>query len=185
MAQNSIFSILLRSSWWISAAIALALIGAAAAVEHPSVSAVLLFAAVPFTVIAAIAAWKQRHRPARAKVEQTAAAVQTMSWSQFANTLEQAFRNDGCEVKRLNHSNADFELQRKNRIAIVSAKRWKASRVGVQTLLELTAVRETRNAHEAIYVTLGEVSEPAAQYAKANHIQFITVNELARLLPKR
>lgn len=184
MAQNSIFAILLRSSWWISAAIALLLLAGAKVLPNPAVSAVLVFAALPFVVLAAIAGWKQRHMPSSARVEQTADAVRAMSWQTFSAVLHEGFRQDGCEVVRLSGEQADFELRRKDRLAVVSAKRWKASRVGVQALRELNAARQARGAHEGIYVTTGEVSEQATAYANANQIRFISERELARLLPR-
>lgn len=184
MARNSIFSILLRSPWWMSAAIAALLFAVAIAIATPASSAVLTFAALPFVAIAAIAAWKQRYLPSRVRIERTEAALQAMSWSTFAGVLEEGFRDDGCTVTRLNSGPCDFELRRKNRLAAVSAKRWKASRVGVQALRELAAAREARGAQEAIYVTTGEISAQAAEYARANDIQFLTASELARLLPR-
>lgn len=184
MAQNSIFAILLRSPWWISAAIALFLIAGAKVLPNPALAAALLFAALPFVVLAAIAGWKQRHVPSSARVEQTANAVRAMSWQTFSAVLHEGFRQDGCNVTRLTGEQADFALQRKDRLAVVSAKRWKASRVGVQALRELSAARLARGAHEGIYVTTGEVSEQARAYANTNQIRFCTEQELARLLPK-
>ena len=184
MAQNSIFAILLRSPWWISAAIALLFFLGAAGAPHPTVTAVLFFAALPFVVLAAIAAWKQRHLPSTASVARVAEKVQAMSWQAFANELHAGFRRDGCEVTRLNDQQADFCLRRKGRLAVVGAKRWKASQVGVQPLRELHAARQAHEGQESLYVTLGDISDAAKVYAKANQIQFITASELARLLPE-
>lgn len=184
LAQNSIFAILLRSSWWISAAIALVLLAGAMAATRPTLAAILFFAALPFIVIAAMAAWKQRDVPSAARVERTANAVRAMSWDTFSAVLHEGFREDGCEVTRLRGEPADYALRRKNRLAVVSAKRWKASRVGVQALRELNATREAHGAQEAIYVTTGEISEQALTYANANQIQFMSERELTRLLPQ-
>lgn len=184
MAQNSIFAILLRSSWWISAAIALLFFAGAAGAPNPTVTVVLFFGALPFVVLAAVAAWKQRHLPSATSVARVAERVQAMSWQEFSSVLQTGFREDGCEVTVLNGQQADFSLRRKHRLAVVSAKRWKASRVGVQQLKELHAARQAHDGHESIYVTLGEISDAARAYAKTNQIQFMTASELARLLPK-
>ena len=183
-APNSIFAILLRSSWWISAAIALVLIASALASTRPTFTAVLFFAALPFLVIAAMAAWKQRNVPSAARVERATNAARAMPWETFSKVLQEGLRQDGCEVTVLQGGPADYVLRRKNRLAVVGAKRWKASRVGVQALQELNAVRETHGAHDAIYVTIGEISAPALAYAKANQIQFMAEAELTRLLPQ-
>ena len=184
MAQNSIFAILLRSSWWVSAAIAAVLLAGSQAASQPLLVTCLMAAALPFIVIAGMAAWKQRSMPSATRVEETAAAVRAMSWPVFKDVLHQGFREDGCEVSNLKGEHADFELRRKNRLAVVSARRWKASRVGVQALEDLNRVRQARDAQEAIYVTIGEVSEQAAAYARAHQIQFMSERELARLLPR-
>ena len=183
-APNSIFAILLRSSWWISAAIALVLIASALASTRPTFTAVLFFAALPFPVIAATAAWKQRNVPSAARVERATNAARAMPWETFSKVLQEGLRQDGCEVTVLQGGPADYVVRRKNRLAVVGAKRWKASRVGVQALQELNAVRETHGAHDAIYVTIGEISAPALAYAKANQIQFMAEAELTRLLPQ-
>lgn len=184
LAQNSIFAILLRSSWWISALVALVFLASAQAVSNQLVTTFLVFATVPFVVIAIIAAWKQRNIPSATRVERTANAVRAMSWEAFSAILHEGFSQDGCEVTRLKGGPADFVLRRKGRLAVVGAKRWKASRVGVQALRELNTAREAHDAHESVYVTTGQVSEPALAYAKANQIRFMSESELARLLPE-
>lgn len=184
LAQNSIFAILLRSSWGVSALIALAFFAGALASTHPTLTAVLFFGALPFVVISIMAAWKQRKLPSAARIEQTLLAVRGMSWEAFSTILQEGLVADGCTVTRLRGGPADYLLERGNRLALVSAKRWKASQVGVQALRDLDAARQTHEAHEGIYVTLGEISEAAQAYAKHNHIRFLTAVELARLLPK-
>lgn len=183
MAQNSVFAVLLRSSWWISALVAAVLVLLAAAVPSPALTLFLLFAAIPFLVISVISAWKRRHVPSAARVQEVTALVSAMSWKTFADTMERAFRDDGCGVTRLPGGAADFSLDRSGRIALVSARRWKASQVGVPALRELAAAREAQDAHEGIVVTLGEVTDQAATFARAHRIQFLTAVEMARLMP--
>ena len=67
MPRNSIFAVLLRSPWWISAAIAALLSAGGFAALPLEYAAMGVFAAIPFAVIAIMAAWKQlRARPRRA-----------------------------------------------------------------------------------------------------------------------
>ncbi len=56
MHENSIFAVLLRSPWWVSALVALAF-GGLVRLLVPDVYAA--FAALPFIVIAAYSAWQQ------------------------------------------------------------------------------------------------------------------------------
>ncbi|MDZ5687879.1 restriction endonuclease [Achromobacter xylosoxidans] len=117
-----------------------------------------------------------------ARVEAVAQAAAAMSWQQFAATVEAGFRRDGCEVERLQGPGADFALTKDGHVAMVGAKRWKAARVGVEPLRELQAAREKRGAREAIYIALGEVSDNALQYARAQGVSLMTAPELAKLL---
>lgn len=182
MAKNSIFAVLLRSPWWMSAGVAVLLSAGGFAALPLEYAAMGVFAAVPFAVIAIMAAYKQLRAPSETRVQAVAEATAAMSWADFANTVEAGFKRDGCEVERLQTPGADFALSKDGHVAIVSAKRWKAARVGVEPLRELQAVREKRGAREAIYIALGDVSENAWKYAKAQGVSLMTAPELAKLL---
>lgn len=182
MAKNSIFAVLLRSPWWMSAGVAVLLSAGGFAALPLEYAAMGVFAAVPFAVIAIMAAYKQLRAPSETRVQAVAEATAVMSWADFANTVEAGFKRDGCEVERLQTPGADFALSKDGHVAIVNAKRWKAARVGVEPLRELQAVREKRGAREAIYIALGDVSDNAWKYAKAQGVSLMTAPELAKLL---
>jgi restriction system protein len=182
MSQNSIFAVLLRSPWWMSAAVAVLLCVGGFAALPLDYAAMGVFAAVPFAVISIMAAYKQLRAPSGTRVQAVAEATAAMSWADFAKTVEAGFRRDGCEVERLQVTGADFALSKDGHVAIVSAKRWKAARVGVEPLRELQAVREKRGAREAIYIALGDVSDNALQYAKSQGVSLMTAPELTKLL---
>jgi restriction system protein len=166
MAQNSLFAMLLRSPWWISFALALAAALVARLVLPKSLEAVAAFSALPFVVIGAIAAWKQLRAPSAARVADTLAAVGTLSWAQFADTMEQAFRQAGHEVTRLPGPAADFELTQAGRTTLASCRRWKAKRTGVDPLRELQAA----------------MTEQAATFATEHRIELLQGVALATLL---
>lgn len=182
MSQNSIFAVLLRSPWWMSAGVAVLLSAGGFAALPLEYAAMGVFAAVPFAVISLMAAYKQLRAPSGARVQAVTEAVAAMSWADFSRTVEAGFRRDGCEVERLQTPGADFALSKDGHVAIVSAKRWKAARTGVEPLRELQAVREKRGAREAIYIALGDVSDNALQYAKAQGVSLMTAPELSKLL---
>ncbi len=181
MAENSLFAILLRQRWWVSASIALA-IGLVAGALLPAEWRVAgALSGFPFAVIAAMAAWRGRHAPSDARVAQVDAAVRAMAWPAFADLLEQAFRRDGHEVRRLAGGGVDFELQRQGQTLLVSARRWKSAHTGLEPLRELQAAREQADA-AALYIGLGALSEPAAAFAAKHRIAFWQVRELAESL---
>jgi len=182
MSQNSIFAVLLRSPWWMSAGVAVLLSAGDFAALPLEYAAMGVFAAVPFAVISIMAAYKQLRAPSGARVQAVTETVAAMSWADFSKTVEAGFRRDGCEFERLQAPGADFALSKDGHVAIVSAKRWKAARNGVEPLRELQAVREKRGAREAIYVALGDVSDNALQYAKAQGVSLMTAPELTKLL---
>jgi restriction system protein len=181
MAENSLFAILLRQRWWVSASIALA-IGLVAGALLPAEWRVAgALSGFPFAVIAAMAAWRGRHTPSEARVAQVDAAVRAMAWPAFADLLEQAFRRDGHEVRRVTGGGVDFELRRQGRTLLVSARRWKSAHTGLEPLRELQAAREQADA-AALYIGLGALSEPATAFAAKHRIAFWQVRELAESL---
>jgi restriction system protein len=184
MSENSLFAILLRSSWWISLAIGSGIVALANIALPPQYVIFGAAGAFPFLVIAGIVGWRQAQLPSAARVAATEQAVRAMSWAEFSAVLEDAFRRDGFTIEPAAVKEADFEMTKGWKRVLVSGKRWKVARTGVEPLRELHAVREKREAHECLYVTVGEVTDQARRFAKTNRIRLVQADELARLLPK-
>jgi restriction system protein len=182
MAPNSLFAILLRSPWWISLAIALvlSLIGAALLPDAYRVVGALM--GLPFAVIGALAARRQWQLPSAARVAQTQQALATIAWPAFAALLEQAFRRDGYTVQRGQTDAVDFELARDGRRMLVSARRWKSARTGLEALRALQAARDTAGAADALHIGLGELSDNARPFAAQHRIAIWQAAELAQAL---
>jgi restriction system protein len=176
---NSLFAILLRSPWWVSALIAIAL-AAAARLVIPDLYAV--FAALPFIVIAVVVGWKQLRAPSEASIAAGLERLRAMSWDEFSHALEQAYGRQGWQVSRLGGGQADFELVQAWRKTLVGCKRWKATRTGIEPLRELEAARRAREAQECIYVSAGEITEQALAFAAERNIRLLHGAELAKLL---
>jgi len=183
MSENSLFAILLRSSWWISIAIAAGLIVAAAALLPPDYSHFGVVVALPFIVIGAIAGWKQLQAPSPARIAGTIDTVRAMGWNEFAEAIEAAFRADGYVVTRLAGQAADFEMQKGGRTVLLAGKRWKVARTGIEPLRELVAAGQERDARECLYVATGELTDNARRFAVQNRIRILSGPELARLMP--
>jgi restriction system protein len=182
MAQNSLFAILLRSPWWISAGIA-AVLGLIAAALLPAGFRVIgALSGLPFGVIAAIAARRQWQLPSAARVAETQQALATMPWPAFAALLEQAFQRDGYTVQRGQTAAVDFELGRQGRRMLVSARRWKSARTGQDVLRTLQAARVAAGAPDALYIGLGELTDNARPFAAQHRIAVWQAPELARTL---
>lgn len=181
MSENSLFAILLRKPWWISIAIA-AVVSLAASMLFPRAYAVYgVSAGFPFLVIGVIAAVRQWRAPGAALVAHTLESVTAMSWRDFANAIEAAYRRDGYEVKR-REGGADFEIAKDGRKTVVSGKRWKAANTGVEPLRELAAAAESCGAHDKFYITVGQLSDNARRYADEQGIRVLREAALAELL---
>jgi restriction system protein len=172
MHKNSLFAVLLRSQWWVSLAVA---VGVVAALRFVLPDIYAFFAAIPFILIAGVAAWRQLRAPSAAQLEKSLAALRAKPW-------EAAFRREGYAVKRLDGKDADFELTKGWRVALVGCKRWKVARTGIDPLRELHAARGRREAQECIYIAAGEVTENAAAFCVQHGIRLVRGAELARMI---
>ena len=188
MAENSLFAILLRSPWWASAGIAAAIGLVAFALLPRDYRAAGALSGFPFLIIAGVAAWKQRDRPSAERVEQTRQALSAMAWPAFAGLLEQAFRRDGYAVQRVDGQPGavDFVLERGARRMLVSARRWKTARTGLEPLRALQAARESSAFADkitgAIAIGLGELTDGARSFAAERRIAVWQAAELAQAL---
>jgi restriction system protein len=82
----------------------------------------------------------------------------------------------------MNGADADFEVTKAGRVALVSCKRWKVARTGIEPLRELYAAKRAREANECIYVAAGEITDNARRFATENNIRLAQGAELARLM---
>jgi restriction system protein len=184
MAENSLFAILLRSPWWASLGIALALALLMRLLLPEQYAVAGMLGSFPFVVIAAMAAWKQLRAPSAAQVSQTLERLQAMSSREFGDALEVAFRAQGHEVRRVDVPGADLELTMGPRRTVVAFKRWKAATVGVEALRELHAAQLRLDADASLYMAAGTLSEKANDFARESRVQLMGLAELAQLLRK-
>lgn len=177
--ENSLFAFLLRSQWWVSGLIALAVVGLLRFLM-PTMYAVA--AALPFIGIAVFVAWKQLRAPSGRRIAAALQRLRAMPWNEFVGAVAAAYARAGYEVQRLDGGQADFELARGGRKTLVACKRWKAVRTGIEPLRELEAARRAREAEECVYVATGEITGQARAFAAERNIRLLEGAELAKLL---
>jgi restriction system protein len=182
MNENSLFAILLRSRWYLSFLIAAAMSGALYFVLPEAYRFAAVVSGLPFAVIGTMAAWRQWQLPSAKKIDKTTASVRAMSWAQFAAALGDGYRRDGYEVQPLETGAADFEIVKDWRRTLVAGKRWKVARTGVEPLRDLVKLKDKSQAHACAYVTIGEITDNAREFATRNGVSFVDGRELARLL---
>src|SRR5207249_10449379 len=139
--QNSLFAVLMRSSWWISALLAVAIFGATRMFLAAEFA---VFAASPFIVITLYVAWKQLRAPSAGRIAKTLERITALSREEFTAALEAGWQAQGYEVSRLKSNPADLELRRAGRLTLVVCRRWKAASTGVEPLRELQAAGRAR-----------------------------------------
>jgi restriction system protein len=186
MRENSVFAILLRSPWWISAVVAIVFITAAAALMPPQYAPFGMMSAAPFVVIAGMVLWRDRNAPDPKRVEAALAQAASQPWRAFAAALEKAFAAQGYEVTQLvggaSSSGADLRLVRQEQTTLVSAKRYKAATHGTEPLRELAAAMQKTSAEHGVYISLGEVTDQATAFAKEQGIELLSGLRLGALL---
>lgn len=177
MSENSLFAVLMRSPWWVSMLVAAGIFGA----MRYFLPALYAFAgALPFFVIGCVAGWKQFRAPSAKRIAASLDELRQKSWEEVARALEAGFRRAGYEVKRMDGA-ADFALERAARLTLVAAKRWKASRTGVEPLKELVELGQKKGAGECWYLCAGEMTENARLFARDKAVKVVEGAELVRL----
>lgn len=188
LPPNSLFAVLLRAPWWVSLLVA-ALLGLVAAALLPAqFRAVGALSGFPFAVVSAVAARRQWRLPSAARVQQTQAAVSSLAWPAFRVLLDQGFRHGGFTVLAAEGGNdaVDVVLQRQGQRTLVSARRWKSARLGVEPLRALQAARQADDGAtglpDAVCICLGGASDNAAAFARQHGITLWQAAELALVL---
>ena len=182
IAPNSLFAILLRSPWWISIVLVLAISLASRALLPAQYVVFGILGALPFLVIGAIAAYQQFQTPSADQVRRTLQNAGAMSWSDFADVLQQAYIQQGYQVSRPGYPAADLLLAKAGRRTLVAAKRWKAGHHGAEPLRALSAARKAQDTSNCIYVTLADVGKKTQGFAAHNGIELLHGTALAQLL---
>lgn len=185
MAEKSLFAMLLRSPWWISFALAMAVSLAARALLPPQYAGVGMMGGFPFAVIGCIALWRQAQAPSAASVEKTLEQVAAMHWRDFNTALQAAYQRKGYVVTPMTGAAtgaADFQLRKDGASTLVCARRWKAANPGLEALRELVALRHSQDVRHCSYICLAPLSPAAAQFAREERIEVPTAMDLTRLL---
>jgi restriction system protein len=175
--QNSLFAILARSSWWVSALIAAGVFGVTKLFMPLGLAA---FAASPFVFIMFYTGWKQLKAPSPAKVAASIERLSALPREEFTAALEAGWKREGYEVSRAGGA-FDLEMRRAGRLAVVVCRRWKAASTGVEPLRELHVAGNKREADDLFYVAAGEVTAQAQTFAAENRVRIVGGAELVRL----
>lgn len=182
MAKNSIFAILLRSPWWVSGLVSLALALVGWFLMPPGYGIYGVATGVPFAIVCAMALKKQWGTPSRARTTAMLEQIRALSWRDFSDEIERALQRDGFEVKRVDMPEADFSITSDGRTALVSCRRWKVASTGIEPLRELCRVVERDGFYDAFYVTAGEFTSKAMDFAVEKKMRLLHGAALVKLM---
>ncbi len=182
MSEKSLFATLLRAPWWVSFLVMFGVALVAGALLPEAYKTAGMLGAFPFFVIGVMAAWRQRNAISASRIQELVEQARGMSWRDFSVLIEEALRQQGFVVSRLNDGPADFQIEKNGRITLVSAKRWKAATVGAEHLRELLAVRESRDAFSCTCMSLGVFSQAAIDLASSSPMQLLGSANIAQLM---
>lgn len=181
MAPNSLFAVLLRSPWWISLLIALAVFAATQALLPREYRVVGGMGCLPFVVIGCVAAWKQRGAVGPAELDRLVAVASKLPRDVFVARIGDALAAQGYTVQR-GRAGADLLVERGGRLTVVAAARWKAARHGEDALQAVKAAMDRNEAAYGLYLALGEVSPQAQRLAREHAIDVAQGERLGTLL---
>lgn len=182
MSEKSLFATLLRAPWWVSFLVMFGVALVAGALLPEAYKTAGMLGAFPFFVIGVMAAWRQRNAISASRIQELVEQARGVGWRDFSVLIEEALRQQGFVVSRLNDGPADFQIEKNGRITLVSAKRWKAATVGAEHLRELLAVRESRDAFSCTCMSLGVFSQAAIDLASSSPMQLLGSANIAQLM---
>lgn len=184
MAENSVFAILLRSSWWISVVVGAIIVVLCLALLPKDIRFVGAAGSLPFLVIGAMAAKRQWNQPNAAATQALLAQASTMPSRDLQAWLTRAWQAEGYTVTPLQQAHADLQLARQGQSTLVQTKRSKAGVHGIEPLRALHEAASQKGAASVYVLLQGELSENARLFARDQKIVVLQNLELATLLKK-
>lgn len=174
----SLFSILLKQPWWVSALAGIALFGIAQ-MAFPPVAA---FVALPFVVITIYVGYQQLRTLSPGKAELRLQSLRSLSWDQFSAVIVGAYQRQGYTVEPVKKSDYDYTLMQQGRVTLLQCRRWKVNQLGVGPLEELANAVVSVQAYNGICITAGSISSKAREFVKGKPITLVTGIALAELV---
>ena len=102
MSEKSLFATLLRAPWWVSFLVMFGVALVAGALLPEAYKTAGMLGAFPFFVIGVMAAWRQRNAISASRIQELVEQARGMGWRDFSVLIEEALRQQGFVVSRLN-----------------------------------------------------------------------------------
>ena len=111
--------------------------------------------------------------------------IRRLNWRQFEQFMAQYFREQGYAVAETPpgaDGGIDLVLRKDGEKTYVQCKHWKASSVGVEKLREFFGILVSGGAANGVFVTTGNFTQPAADFAQAHGIRVMDGTKLQGLI---
>lgn len=109
-----------------------------------------------------------------------------MSWQEFEMLVSEHYRRKGFQVTREGGNGpdggVDLVLRQKSETYLVQCKQWKAYKVGVQPVREFFGVMAARGAAGGYFVTSGEYTADAKDFARGRNLELIDGKTLRAMI---
>lgn len=113
-------------------------------------------------------------------------ALNDMSWQEFEMLVSEHYRRKGFQVAREGGNGpdggVDLVLRQKSETYLVQCKQWKAYKVGVQPVREFYGVMTARGAAGGYFVTSGEYTADAKEFARGRNLELIDGKTLRAMI---
>ena len=146
-----------------------------------SAASVLQYLLPPFVLLGALGSFLRRKRRqtllSNVSHNQSADALDHMSWREFELLVGEAFRLQGYKVTELGGNGQDggidLVLNKGPEKFFVQCKQWKAFKVGVTVVRELYGVMAAQGAAGGFVVTSGRFTDEAIEFASGRNIRLV------------
>ncbi|THU04114.1 restriction endonuclease [Lampropedia puyangensis] len=181
--RHSIFGILLRSPWWVSIMLAIALSALLAAFIPREYVFFAIVSTFPLLLVGLVAGWRQLHMPSQERRAAVLTQANQMNWDTFSKNSLESWRILGIHATASEHAGADWRIAQEGKYTLVYARRWKAAVHGLEPLRQLAEAMEATGIHHGLYFAVeGELSPPAQRYAREHNIQVWSGDSLSLFL---
>ena len=142
--------------------------------------------ALPFVLVAAVSFLRSLFRRNPHRRRGSLVALRVLPRHRFELLVGEAFGRQGYVVEprgsRAPDGEVDLELWRDGRKSIVICRRWQLPKVGIAEIRELHDIQRFERADEAIFLSSGQYTHEAWQYAQGKPLRLIEGNGLLELL---
>ena len=113
-------------------------------------------------------------------------SIRGLAWQDFEHLVAEAFSRQGYFVEERGGSapdgGVDLELWKGGKKSLVQCKRWQTKLIGVNLVRELYGVMTAAQAEEAVFVSSGDYTDDAREFANGKPIRLINGKTLLKMI---